>query len=190
MRRRTHGSLYGGFHEEKSSPILRISKTGHFLHVNPIGIMPPEQFWEQLQQVACTNIGEIFGSTIKPLGRGCVVDVGTGKASLGCLIPADAPTLFVDSYGKIRAVITDRTFTVELSVADIRLYEADHKTPKENLIRQINTRIQSGTPVIVSVGLTRPWRYPDDIVERHWLQVNNFHFKDNVVWSGCHTTQQ
>ncbi|HWS82732.1 MAG TPA: hypothetical protein VN207_00575, partial [Ktedonobacteraceae bacterium] len=82
----------------------------------------------------------------------------------------------------IRAVITDGTFTVELSVTDIRLYETDHKTPKENLVQQINTRIQSGTPVIVSVGLTRPWRYPDDRVERHYLQVNNVHLRDNIVW--------
>ena len=87
----------------------------------------------------------------------------------------------MDSYGKIRAVITDGTFTVELSVTDIRLYEADHKTPKENLIWQINTQIQGGTPVILSVGLTRPWRHSDDMVERHWLQVNNLHLKDQAL---------
>lgn len=63
-----------------------------------------------------------------------------------------------------------------------RRIEADHKTPKENLIREINARIQDGSPVILSVGLTRPWRHPDDSVERHWLQVNNFHLKDEVVW--------
>ena len=154
----------------------------HFLNVNTIGIMPPQQFWEQLQNVARRSIVAIFGSTIKSLGRGCVIDVGRGEASLGCLIPAAPPTLFVDSYGKIRAIITDGTFTVELSVTDIRLYETNHKTPKENLIQQINTRIQSGTPVIVSIGLTRPWRYPDDTRERHYLQVNNFHLRDNVVW--------
>jgi hypothetical protein len=42
--------------------------------------------------------------------------------------------------------------------------------------------IDGGTPVILSVGLTRPRKHPDDIVERHWLRVNNLHLKDNVVW--------
>jgi hypothetical protein len=154
----------------------------HFLNVNPIGLMPPEQFWEQLQIVARRSITEIFGSAIKSLGRGCIVDVGTGEASLGCLLPAAPPTLLVTSNGQIRADITDGIFTVNLSVTDIRLYEADHKTPKANLIQQINEQIQSGTPIIVSVGLTRPWKHPDDTVERHYLQVNNFHLKDHLIW--------
>ncbi len=154
----------------------------HFLNVRTIGVISPEEFWEQLQQVARRSIAEIFGSAIKSLGRGCIVDVGRGEASLGCLIPAAPPTLSMTCNGQIRADITDGSFTVNLSVTDIHLYEADHKTPKENLIRQINARIQDGTPVILSIGLTRPWRHPDDIVERHYLQVNNFHLKDNVVW--------
>lgn len=53
---------------------------------------------------------------------------------------------------------------------------------KEDLIRQINAQIRSGTSVIVSIGLTRPWKYPDDTVERHYLQVNNFHLQVKVMW--------
>jgi hypothetical protein len=64
-----------------------------------------------------------------------------------------------------------------LSVTDIRLYEADHQTPKENLIKQINRRMQDGNPVILSLGLTRPFRPDDDTVEQHWLQLNNIHLK-------------
>jgi hypothetical protein len=153
-----------------------------FLNAHNIGIVPPERFWQLLQSTAHTSIVEIFGSAIQSLKRGCIVDVGAGKASLGCLIPADRPKLLVTRDGRIRADITDGTFIVNLSVTDLRLCEADHKTPKEDLIREINARIQSGTPVILSVGLTRPWKHPDDIVERHWLQVNNFHLKDDVVW--------
>ncbi len=73
--------------------------------------------------------------------------------------------------------VEDGTFTVDLSVTDIRLCETDHKTPKENLIRQVDMRMKGGAPVILSVGLSRPWRQPDDTVERHWLQVNNIHLK-------------
>lgn len=75
--------------------------------------------------------------------------------------------------------VTDGTFTLDLSVTDIRLCEADHKTPKLDLINQINYRTQRGTPVILSIGLARPWQKPGDSIERHWLQVNNIHLKDN-----------
>lgn len=163
-------------------PPEREDHSFHFLNAHSIGITSPERFWQMLQDIARPSIVEIFGSAIQSFRRGCIVDIGAGKASLGCLIPAAPPTLSVINNGQIRAEITDGTYTVNLSVTDLRLCEADHKTPKENLIREINARIQSGTPVILSVGLTRPWRHSDDIVERHWLQVNNFHLKDNIIW--------
>ncbi len=142
-----------------------------------MGAVPPEQFWKQLQDVAQRSIVDIFGPTIKPFKSGCVVDVRTGNASLGCLIPATPPRLSVNGYGKIRAIITDGSFNVDLSVTDIRLCEIDHKTPKRELIEKINKRMQDKNPVILSVGLTRPWKHQDDTAERHWLQVNNIHLK-------------
>jgi hypothetical protein len=154
----------------------------HFLNARNIGVVSPKQFWQLLQSTACRSIAEIFGPAIQSFRRGCIVDVGAGRASLGCLIPADPPKLSVTHDGKIRANITDGTFSVNLSVTDIRLCEADHTTPKGNLIREINARIQSETPVILSIGLTRPWKHADDTTKRHWLQVNNFHLKDNLVW--------
>jgi hypothetical protein len=147
------------------------------LDVRNIGTLSSEQFWKQLQDVAQSSITELFGSEIKAYKNGCVVEVGTGTASLGCLLPAAPPRLFVNNYGGIRAVVTDGNFTVDLSVTDIRFCEIDHKTPKEQLIKQVNKRMQDGQPVILSVGLTRPWKQKDETVERHWLQVNNIHFE-------------
>lgn len=146
-------------------------------HVRVIRTVADEQFWQVLQSVAQKSIVDIFGSAIKPFGRGCVVDKGNGKASLGCLIPASSPRLYVNDYDKIRIDLTDGNFRVDLSVTDIRLCEADHKTPKLNLISQFNARMQRGVPVILSVGLTRAWRQPGDTMERHWLQVNNIHLQ-------------
>lgn len=142
------------------------------------GIVPPDQFWERLQIVARRDIVEIFGPAIKQVNRACVVDARTGHASLGCLIPATPPRIFVNSYGKLRAAITDGNFDLILSVTDVHLYEEDHTTPKENVVKQINQRMQDGTPIIVSVGLTRPFRPHDDSVEQHWLQVNNIHLQE------------
>ncbi len=156
--------------------------TFHFINTHSLGVIPHERFWKMLQNVARSSLVEIFGSALRAHRNGCVVDLGEGEASLGCLIPSSPPHLYVGVDDKIRANITDGTFTVNLSVTDIRLCETDHKTPKTNLIKQINTKMQNGTPTIVSVGLGRPWRYADDSVERHWLQVNNVHLGDDAVW--------
>jgi hypothetical protein len=144
------------------------------------GIIPPEQFWQRLQLIARKSISDIFGPAIKQVNRACVVDARTGNASLGCLIPAIPPKLFVNSYGKLRVAVADGNFDLYLSVTDIRLYEEDHTTPKENLVQHINKRIQDGNPVILSIGLTRPFRPHDDSIEQHWLQVNNIHLQTSV----------
>jgi hypothetical protein len=157
----------------------------HFSTMNArcTDVISPTRFWELLQQVAQKSLVELFGPDIKPFKRGCVVAVGTGKASLGCLIPALPPQLYVSSYdGKIRMLITDGSINADVSVTDLRLCETDHKTAKEDVIRQVNKRMWAGVALVLSVGLTRPWKQSDDTLERHWLQVNNIHLKDNPVW--------
>ena len=128
------------------------------------------------------SFAQIFGPALRSFRRGCVVDLEQGRASLGCLIPAVAPRLYVNEHGKTRALITDGTFTLDLSVTDLRLCDTDHRTPKRALVERIDAQMRSGVGVILSVGLARPWRHPDDTAERHWLQVNNIHLEDGAVW--------
>jgi hypothetical protein len=145
------------------------------------GILQKEQFWHLLQSVAKRSMIEIFGSALQQVNRSCVVDARKGNASLGCLLPAVAPRLFINHYGKLRIAISDGNFDPIVSVTDIRLYEDDHTTPKEDLIEQVNKLMQDGHPVILSVGLIRPFRPHDDSVEQHWLQVNNIHVKGLIL---------
>lgn len=139
-------------------------------------------FWRLLQHIARNRLAQIFGPALRSFRRGCVVDLDAGEASLGCLLPAIPPCLYVNDYGKIRALITDGTFTVDLSVTDLRLCDTDHRTPKRALVERIDAQMRSGVRVILSVGLARPWQHPDDTAERHWLQVNNIHLEDGAVW--------
>ena len=101
---------------------------------------------------------------------------------MGCLVPVVPPRLYVNDYGKILALIRDGTFTVDLSVTDLRLCDTEHRTPKIALVERIEEQMRNGVRVILSVGLARPWQSPDDTAERHWLQVNNIHLVDDVVW--------
>ncbi len=144
--------------------------------------IPPIHFWEMLQRVARHSLTQVFGPALRPFRRGCVVDLNAGEASLGCLIPAAPPRLYVNDYGKIRAIISDGAFTADLSVTDLRFCDTGHKTPKFALIERIDAEMRSGGSFVLSVGLARPWQHPDDIVKRHWLQVNNIHLEDNTVW--------
>ena len=90
--------------------------------------------------------------------------------------------LHINDQGKIRLRLADGVYTVWLSVTDLRLYSDDQVTPRRDLVGQIAARIARGAGAIVAVGLSRPWQKLDDIVERHWLQVNNIHLEDDPAW--------
>ncbi|MGH2516898.1 MAG: dual OB domain-containing protein [Ktedonobacterales bacterium] len=142
----------------------------------------PAAFWPLLKRAAMPSLARIFGDGMTAHGPGCVVAKGKGIASLGCLIPASRPHLYVNDAGKIRMTLTDGQFHANLSVSDLRLYEPDQQTPARATVAAIAQRILSGVDVLLSVGLGRPYRAANDEVERHWLQVNNIHLADDPAW--------
>lgn len=141
----------------------------------------PDDYWELLNEVAHESLAEIFGPELELWEGSCTVEVGEGHASLGCLAPEKQPWLYVNHRGTVRMVLDYLTPSADLSVTDLRLYEEDHKTPRQDLVASAQKRLQAGVEVILSVGLTRPWRKQDDTVERHWLQVNNVHLRDDPL---------
>ncbi len=141
-----------------------------------------ERFWKILKSVSCKTLKEIFGNKLQPQSRGCAVDEGTGSASLGCLLPATPPEIFINSWGKVRAKINDGIFDVDLSLTDLRFYKDDQQTPLSKVVADVQRRIKKGVGVIVSVGLARAFLAKGDTARRHWLQVNNIHLEDNPAW--------
>lgn len=139
----------------------------------------PDDYWESLNQIAQESLAAIFGSDLERWDQSYTVDVGEGHASLGCLAPQKRPWLYVDHRGTVRIVLECLTPSADLSVTDLRLYERDHKTPRRELVADVQRRIDADVEVILSVGLTRPWRKQGDTAERHWLQVNNIHLIDD-----------
>lgn len=75
------------------------------------------------------------------------------------------------------------TDSLYLPVTDLRLYEEDQKTPRAQLVADVDRRIRAGTKVILAVGLARAWKKPGDPEQRHFLQVNNLHLEDEPCWS-------
>ena len=141
-----------------------------------------DDYWEALQRVARESLEEIFGHELELWDESGTVDVGEGKASLGCLRPEEQPWLYVDHRGTVRLVLDYLMPSVDLSVTDLRLYEGDGRTPRRDLVQSLQKRLEAGVETVLSVGLTRPWQKRGDDAERHWLQLNNIHLKDDPLW--------
>jgi len=142
----------------------------------------PDDYWDLLEQISLESLAAIFGPELEQWDESCTVDVGAGCASLGCLAPKERPWLYVDHRGTVRMVLECLTPSVDLPVTDLRLYERDHRTPRRDLVADVQRRIGAGVEVILSLGLTRPWRKQSDTIKRHWLQVNNIHLQDKPLW--------
>ena len=141
-----------------------------------------DEYWDALEAVSRENLEDIFGPALELWDESGTVDVGEGRASLGCLKPEKQPWMYVDHRGTVRLVLDYLMPSVDLSVTDLRLYERDGRTPRRDLVQSVQKRLEAGVETILSVGLTRPWQKRNDDAERHWLQLNNVHLKDDPLW--------
>lgn len=142
----------------------------------------PDDYWDLLDGISQSSLAGIFGLDLDLWDESGTVEVGTGDTSLGCLKPERQPWLYVDHRGTIRLVLDHPVPSVDLAVNDLRLYEKDGRTPRRDLVADAQRRLESGVEAILSVGLTRPWCKRGDDTERHWLQVNNIHLRDDPLW--------
>lgn len=142
----------------------------------------PLAFWSLLQSSARRRLSAIFGPDLRPTGSTCALDAGKGLASLGCLIPTGRPELFATDQGSVRMRFSDEDMAVSVSVTDLRLYEDDQKTPRQEAVADLNARLAREVPVILSVGVSREWTKPGETVPRHWLQINGIHLQDRPTW--------
>jgi len=142
----------------------------------------PDDYWDALEGVARESLEGIFGPALELWDESGTVDVGEGQASLGCLKPEKQPWIYVDHRGTVRLVLDYLMPSIDLAVTDLRLYERDGRTPRRERAASMQRRLKTGVETILSVGLTRPWRKRNDDAERHWLQLNNIHLKDDPLW--------
>jgi hypothetical protein len=147
--------------------------------------MPSAEFWDLLQKIAQEKLGMIFSSDLEQHGSTCAVAEAAGLRSLGCYW-ANGGRLFIDEGRErrpIRYAWRAGNHTFNVPVTDIRLFGADHVTPCRATVCSLAERIAAQPRVLVSVGLSRPYRKFSDETPRHWLQINNFHMPDNPCWT-------
>lgn len=146
-----------------------------------VGALTGVAFWQLLDRVAEDSFGDLFGDALHEQSNGAAVDVGVGTSSLGCLRPSSI-ALYVNGWGKLRAGLSDGAWNLDLSVTDLRFYEGDNQTVRQDIATNVQQRIEAGVRVIASLGLARAFRAGGDTQSRHWLQVNNIHLEDDPVW--------
>lgn len=145
------------------------------------GALSAKQYWKLLEQTSEPSLTRIFGKDLMINGRTMALDIGRGKASLGCLAPAHQPSIGIDGWDKVRLSLREGAHSLAVAVTDVRLYEKG--VPRRKTVEELSERLKEGTRVILSVGLGRSYQKPGDSKERHWLQINNIHLEDDPTWS-------
>ena len=149
-----------------------------------VGDMPAQEFWVLLEHAAQEKLGAIFGPDLERVGQTCAVAETYGLRSLGCFW-ASAARLFLEdrpSGRKIRFAFQSGEYAFNVPVTDIRLYAADHVMPRAEMVEQVAAKVAALPRVLVSVGLSRPFKKSPGEPSRHWLQVNNIHLQDDPCW--------
>ena len=140
--------------------------------LRPLGRLSDGDFWSLLEILGQDSLPALFGEELvrHPTGSASVPE-GRGKASLGVLRCPGPAELFVRG-GQLRMGLDDlRIGALDLTVFDFRLRD-EHGVPIDALWKVIRRRVSAGEPVLLSVGLTRPFN------GSHWLRIDNIHFRD------------
>lgn len=140
-----------------------------------------QEFLDLLDNVRDKDIQTAFGPELKNVGHGYAVDAGSGKRSLAVVRADEPPTLIVDRWGKLRLHVRDLDPAPNLSVADVRFCEGDHKTIRKEVVKDVNERIEDGVGLYLMLGLPHAKQMPWDDRERHWLQLNGLVLDDRPV---------
>ena len=141
-------------------------------NLRPLGRLSDGEFWSLLETLGQDSLPAIYGDDLnrQPNGTACVAH-GRGQASLGVL-RCPGPAELFRRGSQLRMGIDDlRLGSLDLPVFDFRLRD-EQGVPIDPLWKVIRRRVAAGEPVILSVGLSRPFN------GAHWLRVDNIHFRD------------
>jgi hypothetical protein len=143
--------------------------------------LDPREFHEHLLRTSHQNLSAIFGPDLHPNHRKAVVPAHNGLASLGHLRNARNLELTIDSLAKVRLHLEDGTFSLDIAVTDVRLYNPPDYFPRREVVEFLSEKIRRRSDVILAVGLSRPFSPSEHVKSFHWLQVNNIHTPDDPL---------
>jgi hypothetical protein len=137
-----------------------------------------DEFRQWLESTAVESLDAIFGRELQNVGHTCAIVEQRGLRSLGCLWVRDCRLIdeTAPSGGRrLRCEFTCDRGVLRVPVTDVNLYGEDHITIDEQQVVRVAERLRTCERVLVSVGLSRPYRRSEGDLAMHWLQVNNIH---------------
>jgi hypothetical protein len=161
-----------GFSRRSGTPPLVEEREVEEANIAALGRLPDGDFWSLLEILGHDHLPSIYGDALKVTPSGAAsVPVGRGQASLGVL-RCPGPAELFRRGGQLRMGLDDlRLGSLDLRVHDHRLRD-EKGVPIDSLWKVIRRRVQSGEPVILSLGLSPAFNGV------HWLRVDNIHFRD------------
>ncbi len=161
-----------GFSRRSGTPPLVEERAVEEEAITALGRLPDGEFWSLLETLGHDHLPSIYGPDLTVSTSGSAsVPAGRGKASLGVL-RCPGPAELFRRGSQLRMGLDDlRLGSLDLNVCDHRLRD-EKGVPIDSLWKVIRRRVQSGEPVILSVGLSQAFN------GAHWLRVDNIHFRD------------
>jgi hypothetical protein len=139
-----------------------------------------ENYLQMLEEISAPTLSAAMGPELQRMNNDkWAIGVGCGTRSLAVLHPQGRPRLRID-FEKPRLHLSYPDDRANLSVADVRFYEADHKTARVGVVHDVNARLANGVDAYIMLGLSRPFAGSEDR-EFHWLQVNGVCLADRPV---------
>ena len=141
-----------------------------------------DEYLQLIDGVCHDTLEAAFGPDLHRREWKYAVDAGHGECSLACVRAQVPPEVMIDDrYGKVQMRFNDPDRPAFLTVTDLRLYEADQRTPQEDAIVDVQRRLQAGVGVRIMFGLARAFTAAGDDADRHWLQVNGLCLEDRPL---------
>ncbi|HMO15217.1 MAG TPA: hypothetical protein PKA83_13925 [Pirellulaceae bacterium] len=140
-----------------------------------------QELHDACAEISASRLRDIFGNELlwinhHPNQPGtAAVDEHAGIRSLGCYWATQGRLQLITSgdRSKVRFEFMEDNLQFSIPVTDIRLFLADHQTPNEVALQQMNSALQNQEKTLVALGLSRAYRISDSQPARHWLQLNN-----------------
>lgn len=149
-----------------------------------IGRLKPEKYLGLLDEVAERSIRYGFGPDLEHQGSyKFATEAGRGERSLLCLRMEEFTALQISGWGTLQLRFNVAHKRAYAPVTDLRFFEADQKTIRKAVVKDVAARLRKRTRAWVMFGLSRPWAPPDETTERHWLQVNGICLEDDPLGS-------
>jgi hypothetical protein len=161
-----------GFSRPTGEPPQVESRLVQESNIQRLGRLSDGDFWSLLETLGEDSLPAIFGPSLTRLDSGAaVIPLKRGTGSLGVLRCPGPAELFRRGH-QLRMGLDDlRLGSLDLAVCDFRL-RAEDGTPIDSMWKVIRRRVAAGEPVLLSVGLSRPFN------GSHWLRIDNIHFRD------------